>query len=68
MLNQDGSFIITGDIKSVSMKEHLISILRRQNKFCLPKEQILSAGIVGSAFLNSLSNDSEFIFETSIYS
>ncbi len=67
MLNQDGSFIITGDIKSVSMKEHLISILRRQNKFCLPKEQILSAGIVGSAFLNSLSNDSEFIFETSIY-
>ncbi len=68
MLNQDGSFIITGDIKSVSMKEHLISILRRQNKFCLPKEQILAAGIVGSDFLNSLSNDSEFIFETSIYS
>ncbi|MHB1492455.1 MAG: ATP-binding protein [Thermoplasmataceae archaeon] len=68
MLNQDGSFIITGDIKSVSMKEYLISILRRQNKFCLPKEQILAAGIVGGDFLNSLSNDSEFIFETSIYS
>ena len=67
MLNQDGSFVITGDLATVARKELCLSLLKRQKKFCLPKEQIKSSGILNDDFLKNLANDSEFVFETSIY-
>ncbi|MHB8361720.1 MAG: type IV secretory system conjugative DNA transfer family protein [Thermoplasmataceae archaeon] len=67
MLDIDGSYILTGDIKTVAMKELALSLLRRQNKYCLPKEQIKSMGMFNDEFLNSISGNNQFVFETAIY-
>ncbi len=67
MINQDGTFIITGDMATVARKELCLSLLKRQKKFCLPREQIKSTGILDDDFLKMLADDSEFVFETSIY-
>ena len=67
MINQDGTFVITGDMATVARKELCISLLKRQKKFCLPREQIKSTGILDDEFLKMLADDSEFVFETSIY-
>ena len=67
MIKQDGTFVITGDITTVARKELCLSLLRRQKKFCLPIEQIKSSGLLNHDFLKTLADDSEFVFETSIY-
>ncbi len=67
MIKQDGTFVVTGDIATVARKELCLSLLRRQKKFCLPIEQIKSSGLLNDDFLKTLADDSEFVFETSIY-